>query len=119
MRHAEPGHIWVTLAETGDGVDLRIRDDGAGFDTTLAPPEGHFGTIMMRERALVAGGSFAVESRPGHGTTVTAHFPEVWIQDAAEEPPAEPAAEPTAPADGPAPPGATGAEGLPPPAPLL
>jgi signal transduction histidine kinase len=89
MNHAEPTHIWVTLQETGDGVDLRVRDDGAGFDTTQAQPEGHFGTIMMRERALVAGGSFRIESQVGRGTTVVAHFPEDWIGegDGKPEPP--------------------------------
>ena len=62
MKHGEPAHIWITLLETGDGVDLTVRDDGAGFDTSLGPTDGHFGTIMMRERALVAGGSFKIES---------------------------------------------------------
>ncbi len=79
MRHAEATHIWVSLKETGDGVDLQIRDDGVGFDISQAQPEGHFGTIMMRERALVAGGSFRIDSQPSRGTIITAHFPQVWI----------------------------------------
>jgi len=36
---------------------------------------------MMRERALVAGGTFSIESEVGKGTTVTARFPRVWIEE--------------------------------------
>ena len=32
-------------------VEMRIRDDGAGFDTGEASAPGHYGLGMMRERA--------------------------------------------------------------------
>jgi signal transduction histidine kinase len=85
IKHADPDHVWVTLRGTPEGVDLTIRDDGSGFDAAAAPPEGHFGMVMMRERAQVAGGTFTVASEPGRGTTVTAHFPPVWLEEAARE----------------------------------
>ncbi len=81
MKHADPRHITISLWQTGDGVDLTVADDGKGFDTKQPQPEGHFGSVMMRERAIVTGGSFSVESEPGRGTSVTAHFPEVWVQE--------------------------------------
>jgi signal transduction histidine kinase len=81
LKHAEAEHIWITLREIKDGVELVIRDDGKGFDTEAPPPEGHFGTVMMRERAMVAGGTYAVDSAPGEGTTVTVTFPGVWVQE--------------------------------------
>ena len=81
MKHADPRNLTITLWQTGDGVDLTVADDGKGFDTKQPQPEGHFGSVMMRERATVTGGSFRVESEPGRGTTVTAHFPEVWVQE--------------------------------------
>jgi signal transduction histidine kinase len=84
MKHAEPRRIAIGLADTGDGVDLTVSDDGVGFDTGQPQPEGHFGSIMMRERALVTGGSFSVESQPGRGTTITAHFPQVWVEEGSE-----------------------------------
>jgi signal transduction histidine kinase len=82
LKHAEPRNIMITLAETEDGVSLQITDDGSGFDTELPAPEGHFGSVMMRERALVAGGSFEVRSSPGAGTSITATFPRVWVEEA-------------------------------------
>jgi signal transduction histidine kinase len=81
MKHAEPRRIAITLKDTGDGVDLTVADDGKGFDADQPPPEGHFGSEMMRERALVTGGTFKVESRFGRGTTITAHFPQVWLDE--------------------------------------
>ena len=81
IKHAEAENIWVSLAERDDVVELMIKDDGKGFDTSAAPPEGHFGSIMMRERALVTGGTFALESEPGQGTTIRAAFPHVWVEE--------------------------------------
>ena len=81
LKHAEPNTIWITLSEKDDGVELQIRDDGKGFDTSAPPPEGHFGSVMMKERAQVTGGTFRIESAVGHGTTVTATFPRVWLEE--------------------------------------
>ena len=81
MKHAEPHNILISVLETETGVELQVRDDGNGFDTNQGQPEGHFGTVMMRERALVAGGTFSIESEVGKGTTVTARFPRVWIEE--------------------------------------
>jgi signal transduction histidine kinase len=83
MKHAEPTTIGITLAKAEDGVDLTVNDDGAGFDTSQPQPEGHFGSVMMRERAIVTGGTFQIASEPGKGTSVTAHFPEVWLAEGA------------------------------------
>ena len=38
----------------------------------------------MKERALVAGGTFNRESQIGKGTVVTAEFPRVWIEEQME-----------------------------------
>ena len=57
----------VLRREKDDGVELQIRDDGKGFDTSAPPPEGHFGSVMMKERALVTGGTFKIESELGQG----------------------------------------------------
>src|SRR5262249_46661816 len=81
IKHAEAENIWVSLAEREDVVELTIKDDGRGFDTSAAQPEGHFGSVMMRERALVTGGTFSRESELGQGTTIRATFPHVWVEE--------------------------------------
>jgi signal transduction histidine kinase len=84
MKHGEPQNIMISLKETEGGVELQVRDDGKGFDTNQPQPEGHFGSVMMKERALVAGGTFERDSEIGKGTVVTAGFPRVWIEEQME-----------------------------------
>ena len=47
---------------------------GAGFvPGHLADPPGlgHFGLASMRQQIEMAGGTWQLHSRPGHGTTIT------------------------------------------------
>jgi signal transduction histidine kinase len=64
----------VRLRNLGDHVELTVRDNGHGFDTS-ALPLGSFGIVGMAERARIAGGTFQVESVPGRGTTITVDLP--------------------------------------------
>ena len=56
-------------------VEMRIRDDGHGFDPGELSAPGHYGLGMMRERAEAVGARLTVTSQPGHGTEVTLHWP--------------------------------------------
>jgi signal transduction histidine kinase len=47
---------------------VRLADDGAGFTPSLAATG--LGLKGMRERAVLAGGRFCLESAPGRGTTI-------------------------------------------------
>jgi PAS domain S-box-containing protein len=51
-------------------IELVIRDDGKGFDINTGP-SASLGLDIMRERAKDIGASLKIESRPGHGTSVT------------------------------------------------
>ena len=63
-RHAQAGHVLVQFTDDGDGLSLRVADDGRGFDPD-AVRDGHYGLIGMRERAALLGGGLTVESAPG------------------------------------------------------
>jgi two-component system nitrate/nitrite sensor histidine kinase NarX len=52
-------------------VEMRIRDDGRGFDPAQPATSGHYGMGMMRERAAAVGARLTVSSSPGHGTEIT------------------------------------------------
>ena len=54
-------------------VALDVRDDGRGFD--LAPKEGGFGLVAMRQRIEGLSGTLQVESEPGAGTAVSVCLP--------------------------------------------
>jgi signal transduction histidine kinase len=81
IKHANATNVSVSLAETDEGVELRIHDDGRGFDPETRSEEGHFGLPMMRERARLAGGRLLLESSTGHATTIVATFPKEWVQE--------------------------------------
>lgn len=81
LKHAKASNIWVAVEQKGDEVEMTLRDDGVGFDVEAPGPEGHYGMTMMRERATVGGGTLAVQSVPGEGTTITVRFPTSWLQE--------------------------------------
>ena len=76
-RHAAAGHVTVTLSYFADEVTLDVADDGRGFDPAAPTPgpAGGLGLMGLRERAAVLGGSVAVESAPGEGTTIAVSLP--------------------------------------------
>jgi two-component system sensor histidine kinase UhpB len=72
-RHSRAVQAWVSLTRNGGRVTLTVRDDGCGFE--LPGNEGGAGLRGMRERAVLVGAAFDVESRPGRGTTVRLRLP--------------------------------------------
>jgi len=66
-KHSKASRVDIDLVHEGSTVELRIRDDGLGFnpEETFA---GHYGLSMMRERAESAGAQLSITSRSGHGT---------------------------------------------------
>jgi signal transduction histidine kinase len=54
-------------------VDLRISDDGVGFDP--GERSSGLGLLGMRERVNMLGGQFAVTSAPGEGTSIRVTAP--------------------------------------------
>jgi signal transduction histidine kinase len=84
LKHAKASNIWIAVEQVeqkDDEVEMTLRDDGVGFDVEAPGPEGHYGMTMMRERATVGGGTFAIRSAPGEGTTITVRFPTSWLQE--------------------------------------
>lgn len=77
VKHAKPENVRITLEFGENSVELRVQDDGIGFDPGNAPglSEGHLGLQGMRERMKRLGGTVKVESSPGEGTTIRARVP--------------------------------------------
>jgi signal transduction histidine kinase len=72
-RHAGARHAALHAHANGGRLELVVEDDGRGFDAP--PPEGHFGLLVMRERAWAAGGALTVDSAPGRGTRISLDLP--------------------------------------------
>lgn len=73
-QHARARHVTVDLTKPGRLVQLRIKDDGIGFDpsqpTGQREEECDFGLLRMRERATYVGGVLLVKSARGAGTEI-------------------------------------------------
>ena len=72
-RHARATAVTITLSYMHDVTVLDIQDNGVGFALPPASDEtSHrgLGLRAMRERVEETGGTVAVESSPGDGTTV-------------------------------------------------
>jgi signal transduction histidine kinase len=74
VKHASAKSISIVVTTADGMVRTVIEDDGAGF-TPGAVREEALGLVGMRERALLLGGRFEVESSPGSGTTLVAEVP--------------------------------------------
>lgn len=75
-RHARASRAWVRVAEMNSGLEIVVRDDGVGFESTeVTGRAGHYGLIGLHERVRLMGGSFEVTSKPGQGTTLTLQLP--------------------------------------------
>ncbi len=71
MKHAEAGHVRITLEDMTDGrVVLTISDDGVGFEPSQATASSAFGLQGMNERAGLIGAHLEVRSRIGDGTAI-------------------------------------------------
>lgn len=73
-RHAPGANVTIRLGLEGpDALTFVVRDDGAGFDP--ATVELREGMQIMTDRIAALGGTIAVESSPGEGTTVSGRIP--------------------------------------------
>jgi signal transduction histidine kinase len=72
-KHGGATKARVDVSEDDSTVRIVVTDDGTGFDPAVAT--SGFGLLGMRERAELLGGTLAIESDPGGGTTVTVSLP--------------------------------------------
>ncbi|OQP39839.1 hypothetical protein A4H97_16595 [Niastella yeongjuensis] len=69
-RHANAKTVFSKLLVQNEQVILTIIDDGAGFDMQTLAIKKTLGLLGMKERTLMLGGRFEINSKPGEGTTI-------------------------------------------------
>ena len=82
-RHSGAARQRVRVARDSGSLALTVSDDGRGFDPqrVLASEEdvgvegGHFGLRGIQDRVEMLGGTFALDSAPGRGTSLTVTLP--------------------------------------------
>jgi signal transduction histidine kinase len=75
LKHAAAASVYIRIRAYDDRIEMRVVDDGQGFDVQAARERGGMGLTTMRERADQIGGALNVRSAPGKGTTVRVVVP--------------------------------------------
>jgi signal transduction histidine kinase len=76
LKHSQARNVGVRLEHDLHCVRLAVSDDGRGFALEQnAERRGTVGISSIYERALIAGGTAAVEATPGQGTTIVVEVP--------------------------------------------
>jgi len=80
-KHARASQVAIDLQYEAGSVELRLRDNGRGFDPKHSP-SGHYGLAMMRERAEAVGADLSIMSQPERGTEIVMRWVETLkLQD--------------------------------------
>ncbi len=79
VKHSDANQVSFIVEWRDDQIVTVIEDNGMGFDvessTQASIREGKLGLLGMRERAALLGGTVAVESAPGLGTSIFVRIP--------------------------------------------
>ncbi len=78
VKHSRASSVQACLEGDTCWLELRITDDGRGFDPDTVSAD-HMGLRIMQERMQAIGGTVRVTSEPGRGTAVEAS----WMDAAA------------------------------------
>jgi signal transduction histidine kinase len=86
-KHSRADLTTVSMSQSGNGVQVVVRDNGKGFDAPSQPDllrGGHFGLVVMRERVELASGRFEIHSAPRTGTEVVVWLPTISAHEPVE-----------------------------------
>ena len=74
-RYARAKKVVTSLHIHDNKIEVRIKDDGIGFDPSLIQHRKSFGILGMKERILSLEGNFELETSPGKGTKIIIRLP--------------------------------------------
>jgi signal transduction histidine kinase len=74
VRHADATRVNLSLCRVADRLELRVHDNGKGFEPSVLEDTGETGVGLagMRDRVALFGGELVISSAEGRGTTVSA-----------------------------------------------
>jgi PAS domain S-box-containing protein len=75
IKHSGARHADVDLLGRADGIDLRVVDDGRGFDTASTSGHEGLGLVSMRERLRLVDGEITIDSFPAGGARIEVRVP--------------------------------------------
>jgi len=77
VKHSQAKQVQVEMMYHFFGVNLKIEDDGRGFETAQSSKSngGRFGIISMKERAAQMRGKVSINTTSGRGTQIMISVP--------------------------------------------
>ncbi len=75
LRHSRATEVKATLSIREGKLLLSIADNGIGFNAVENESKKTLGLLGMKERTLIMGGTYEINSKPGNGTTVEISVP--------------------------------------------
>lgn len=85
LRHAKAEKLELYLSQSADSVNLKIMDDGVGFEEKDSHTNGRYGLMNIRERVTNMGGSLKIMSRKNQGTVIDITVPSSHSQQIKED----------------------------------
>ena len=74
-RHARAGKVAIAISLDHDALTVVVTDDGCGAPAGAFERADSYGVMGMRERAGHFGGTVAIASTPGNGTSARLSIP--------------------------------------------
>lgn len=74
-QHSHARQVAVSIARSGNLLDVVIQDDGVGMEGGSPSRSGCFGLIAMQERVFDLGGTIQIENVRPHGVLIHASIP--------------------------------------------
>jgi PAS domain S-box-containing protein len=71
-KHSHATRVVVELSGKDNQLNLKVNDNGAGFEIDKIRFESGLGLVSIRERLHLVGGRYSIASKTGQGTTLTA-----------------------------------------------
>jgi len=75
LKYADAHRLTIELTFEPEQVQLRVQDDGRGFELEQATAAGGFGLLSMRARTAAIGAELIIRSAPGQGTSLVVALP--------------------------------------------
>ena len=85
IKHSGATCFDVSLRGERDGIELKVNDQGAGFDPKEIREKAGLGLVSIQERVNLVNGTINIESAANQGTTIIAWVPVVPIVDSKYE----------------------------------
>ena len=75
IRHSKATQVRITAQQNGRVFQLKIADNGVGFDNGLIASGDGLGLRNIQQRARLHGGDVYIDTAPGRGTCITFSIP--------------------------------------------